>query len=117
VVKRSPAPVEAPASANDRVCASHTVDVTGRSRIGSVSHPIARALVGYYVALQVSARAATLVLPFDAGAPPPIVRRAEFRDHSGFDPREIVVRGGAVHVVTMPLMVTHSRGRADVWLN
>jgi hypothetical protein len=64
---------------------------------------LSRALVGYYVALRISAGAVTTWLPFEPRADPsPIVRASRQQFQGGFDIREIVGSPSRPHVVTLP---------------
>jgi hypothetical protein len=62
----------------------------------------ATTLVRYYAALQLSAGAATEVLPIELQPDrPPIVRSSHTALPGGFDRREIIVRSGRSLVITV----------------
>lgn len=75
---------------------------------------LSRALVQYYVALRVSASAATERWPLEPIAQPPaIVRLRHTEQLDGFDAREVWTTESAVGVVTLPVGqggVPHMRG-------
>lgn len=63
---------------------------------------LSKSLVGYYVALRISAGAATAWLPVEPRVDPsPIVRASTRTMVGGFDIREVVETAGRLHVVTL----------------
>jgi hypothetical protein len=65
---------------------------------------LSRSIVGYYVALKISAGAVSAWLPNEPRSDPsPIVRAARQTHVGGFDIREVVENAGRLHVVTLPV--------------
>jgi len=64
---------------------------------------LSKSMIGYYVALRISASAVSFWMPLDLHAgPAPIVRASTRTMVGGFDSREVFVLGGRLHVVTLP---------------
>jgi hypothetical protein len=80
-----------------------------------VGRKLARSVVEYYVALRISASAATAYWPMaHPREPQPIVRVAQAAHPAGFDPRELFTAAdGGVCVITLPQRhATATRARA-----
>jgi hypothetical protein len=83
-----------------------------------VGQAIKRAVLHYYIALQLGAGAiAPLNLPAMDDGPPPIVRKyfdnAEWR----FDPREIVQVGGSAAILTLAEPMSETAASSQLYLN
>ncbi|MDQ4044052.1 MAG: hypothetical protein M3173_01185 [Chloroflexota bacterium] len=65
---------------------------------------LSRSLVRYYVALRLSAGAATAFLPVELPRDrEPIVRTSRTPLVGGMDPRELIERSGSIDAITIPL--------------
>jgi hypothetical protein len=79
---------------------------------------MSRRLIQYYTALRLSAGAAMLYLPFETPEPRvPVVRSAETSGPDGFDRREVIVHGGRISVVTLPLAPQRASDQPQIGLN
>jgi hypothetical protein len=76
----------------------------GESGIGNraMGQRICESIVGYYLALRVSASVATSVLETRLPEVEPTVRSVRWETLDGFDPREIIPLGRGYGVVTVP---------------
>jgi hypothetical protein len=79
---------------------------------------MSRRLIQYYTALRLSAGSAMLYLPFETPEPRvPVVRSAETSGPDGFDRREVIVHGGRISVVTLPLTPQRASDQPQIGLN